>query len=235
MKQIKKLRVGDEVFEQMKKNIIDGIWKSGEKIPGENDLCKMLGVSRVSVREAIHRLVGMGVLEIKRGEGTFISEVISEDAFNSFLSFLMVEQVDFKEVLEFRRILDLGGVVLAARNSNEEDINLFHKLSEKLKNNVGNDKDFSKTDLEFHTAIALASKNKLLIKVTAILHDLLHKTMDQSIKSTGYEAGIKYHSTITDAISKHDEKEALKQMSLHYDEMIERTNNVDYKISTGNI
>ena len=78
---IEKKRVSDEVFEQMKNNIVSGEWAPGARIPGELELVELFQVSRVSVREAIHRLVGMGVLTIRRGEGTFVSEILPSDYF----------------------------------------------------------------------------------------------------------------------------------------------------------
>ena len=57
IEKVERVNVGDQVFEQMKRLILSGEWKSGERIPGENELVRLFGVSRVSVR-GDHRHTG---------------------------------------------------------------------------------------------------------------------------------------------------------------------------------
>ena len=73
MEPILRQRVEDIVYEKLLTNIRENVWKSGEKIPSENDLCTLLGVSRVSVRSAIQRLKALGLLEVKHGKGSFVA------------------------------------------------------------------------------------------------------------------------------------------------------------------
>jgi GntR family transcriptional regulator, transcriptional repressor for pyruvate dehydrogenase complex len=67
--------LSDKIVDQIKECIISGEWKPGERIPSENDLTKQLNVSRISVRDAIQRLIGMGVLKVRVGEGTFVTDL----------------------------------------------------------------------------------------------------------------------------------------------------------------
>ena len=68
IKPIKRKDISEEVLEQLKYNIISGAWPPGTKIPSELELAKLFNVSRVSIREAIHRLMGMGVLTVRKGD-----------------------------------------------------------------------------------------------------------------------------------------------------------------------
>ena len=69
---IKKESIGEQVLAQMKEQILNGEWKEGMKIPSENQLCDTFGVSRVTVRQAIQKLVAQGLLETRLGEGSYV-------------------------------------------------------------------------------------------------------------------------------------------------------------------
>ena len=69
MQIVQKRKIDDLVYEQLMTNIRTGVWKSGEKIPAEPELCTILGVSRVTLRSAIQRLRSLGLVEVKQGEG----------------------------------------------------------------------------------------------------------------------------------------------------------------------
>ena len=161
---IEKKRVSDEVFEQMKNNIVSGEWAPGARIPGELELVELFQVSRVSVREAIHRLVGMGVLTIRRGEGTFVSEILPSDYFDALLPILMIERPNAIDMLEFRNIIEVESAKLAAKRANDKDIDRMAGIIKKMEDSQGDKDVFSAQDLNFHYAMAIATHNKLLSK-----------------------------------------------------------------------
>jgi GntR family transcriptional repressor for pyruvate dehydrogenase complex len=178
---IKQKRISDEVFEQMKEHIISGDWAPGKKIPGELELVELFNVSRVSVREAIHRLVGMGVLTIRRGEGTFVTEMLPENYMNALLPILMIEGSSFSEMLEFRAIIEVESARLAARRADEQDFYRMEEVLQVMERCKGNNREFAKADLNFHVAVAMATHNSVIIKVNAIIHDMLKKMMEEIV------------------------------------------------------
>jgi len=214
---IERKRISDEVFEQMKEHIISGEWAPGTKIPGELELVDLFKVSRVSVREAIHRLVGMGVLVIKRGEGTFVSELIPSDYFDTLLPILAIERTNVLEMLEFRNIIEVESARLASKRADEQDIQRMANIILKMEESQGDKQLFSTQDLSFHYALAIATHNNVIIKVNAILSDMLEKTMEEIVGLTGYEGGIYYHKKILEAIKNKDEKLSAELMKEHID------------------
>ncbi len=222
IKKIIKKRISDEVLAQMERQIIDGDWKSGDKIPAEMELTKLFGVSRVSVREAIHRLVGMGVLSIKRGEGTFVNQVMPSDYFKSLLPALMIDDVSLFEILEFRKIVEIQSAYLAAQKRDDKDIKILEDILNQMKNKSIKVKEFAKFDLDFHTQIAISTHNTIIIRVNAILHDLLETAMDEIVKATGFEDGIYYHKKMLSAIKDKDEILAQDIMKEHIQKTIEK-------------
>jgi GntR family transcriptional repressor for pyruvate dehydrogenase complex len=214
---IEKKRVSDEVFEQMKNNIVSGEWAPGARIPGELELVELFQVSRVSVREAIHRLVGMGVLTIRRGEGTFVSEILPSDYFDALLPILMIERPNAIDMLEFRNIIEVESAKLAAKRANDKDIDRMAGIIKKMEDSQGDKDVFSAQDLNFHYAMAIATHNNVIIKVNAILSDMLKKSMEEIVGLTGYEGGIYYHKKILDAIRNKDSELSAALMKEHID------------------
>ena len=231
---IKQRRISDEVFEQIKENIISGEWGPGKKIPGELELVESFGVSRVSVRDAIHRLVGMGILSIRRGEGTYVTEVFPENYFNALLPVLMIDGASLLEMLEFRAMIEVESARLASRRADERDIELMAEILNNMDKSKGNNREFAAEDLNFHTSLALATHNSVIIKVNAIVHDMLKKAMEEIVDLTGYEGGLYYHKKILEAIANKHEDEAAELMREHIDVTINKVSVIkDNKMKQG--
>jgi len=222
MHPVKKKKVVDDVLEQMKSQIIAGNWSSGTKIPGEMELTRIFGVSRVSIREAIHRLAGMGILSIRHGDGTYISEILPKDYFNALLPALLIEAVSLGELLEFREMVEVESAKHAATRATTEDIQLMRDILEAMKRQEGNHLGFATEDLNFHTALALATHNSVIVKVNAIMHDMLKKAMEEIVVLTGFQGGMHYHSRILDAVVQHDPETAMTVMREHIRTTIDR-------------
>lgn len=215
IKPIVQKRVSDEVLDQIKEHIISGEWAPGAKIPGEMELTGLFGVSRVSVREAINRLVGMGVLSIRRGEGTYVSEILPKDYFNALLPFLMIGKASTREMLEFRAMVEIESAGLAAQRATPEDIGRMKDILADMEKYQGDYKRFAAEDLNFHTALALATQNSVVVKVNAIVHDMLRTAMEEIVSRTGFKDGLYYHGRILDAIIAKNETAAAEIMKEH--------------------
>ncbi len=216
IEKVERVNVGDQVFEQMKRLILSGEWKSGERIPGENELVRLFGVSRVSVRAAIHQLVGMGVLLVRHGEGTFVAaDPVGGRIQSLLLQQMLLSQAQLREVLEFRLMTEVGSARLAARNATQADIVLLRACEAALRK-AGNDPDaFARCDLEYHNTLALVSGNSLMVRVTAVIQDIYSRAMLETIRLRGLEVGRYNHTPITDAIQAHDGEKAAALMEAH--------------------
>jgi GntR family transcriptional repressor for pyruvate dehydrogenase complex len=91
-----------QVYVKLKEKLLSGEWKSGEKLPSENELCKIFGVSRVTVRAAVQQLEILGLLEICHGGGTFVRDFSSIDAAGAFHPLIQINKnQDIITVLEY--------------------------------------------------------------------------------------------------------------------------------------
>ena len=92
-------RRDDIVYKQLLDNIKAGVWKSGDKLPTENELSKELNVSRVTIRAALQRLRSIGLVESKHGKGTFVCP--NEDLFDytGFSDTINLTAKEYKEIV----------------------------------------------------------------------------------------------------------------------------------------
>ena len=217
---IVKKSVPDEIAERIKQGIIHKEWLPGEKIPGELELSKLFNVSRVTVREAIASLCGLGVLSARRGEGTFVAEVLPNSYLSTLLPMLMIDGGSMDEILELREIIEVESVGYAAQRADEADIRVMEASIKRMEKSKGNDREFAVADLDFHTAIAQATHNSAVIKVVGLLHDMLQAAMVEIIKVMGYTGGLYYHRQILEAIKEKDGTKAKIIMRKHIEETI---------------
>lgn len=230
IKPVNNKSVSQEILEQIKDHIISGEWGPGTKIPGELELVELFGASRISVRGAISQLVGMGILSIRRGEGTFVSEVYPKDYFNALLPVLMINRVDLMEILEFREMMESESARAAARRSESSDIDRMKKIIESMHKVEGDYTKFAIEDVNFHTALALATHNSVVIKVNAIIHDMLKNAMEEIVTITGFQGGLYYHKKILEAIIEKNEEAAAQFMREHIRTTINKVKEIKHDL-----
>ena len=209
--------VTGKIAHYIRKNIRNGNWTVGEKIPSENQLCEELGVSRVSVRSALQQFIALGILESVHGKGTFL---ISDDL-SAFYS--NVEEpaptIDatetMKQILEFRSIVEPAICAQVAQTASPELIAKLEGYLKTMKASVGRCEEFINADVAFHMEIINACGNAYTI---AIMNETFQRRANLGkmlILSTGYYGGIYYHGILLDAFRKHDVKRARVMMEEH--------------------
>jgi len=131
-KPIRPKRISDQVFEQLKDLIFKGHLKPGEKMMTERDLAQALGVSRPTVREAINKLVNLGVVEHRQGQGTFVKSPSDDSEKNPLAAIISDPEFDLVELLEVRLGLECNAATLAAQRATEEDIRALRSCLEDM-------------------------------------------------------------------------------------------------------
>ena len=222
MEEAKKHTTDSEaIFEALKERIIAGEWKPGEQIPSENKLCQMTGASRVTVRSAIQRLSSLGLVESRRGSGTFVCELSGEQHLNSVLPYFVLSQPDRISMFEFRRIIETEGAALAALRADSEQIAAMHEATRKMAAATTTE-EITQYDLEFHHLIMQGSRNSFLVKVFEVLQDTYFALLHENVTRMG-STGAAYHQMITVAIESHDAELARLLMQKHLGNTIRAT------------
>ena len=223
LKPITKKSVRDQVFWQLRDQILRRIWPPGSKLPSEHELSRTMGVSRVSIREGIQHLVSLGILETRHGEGTFVRELGSGQVhFNALLPLLVLDDIDILQVLEYRRIVEKGAAALAAERATDQDLVEMEAVYEQMVQVRDNVAEFARADLEFHLVLAKATGNPVIIKVNNVLRSILEISMENIVSTLGMEDGLHYHRLIIDAILARDAQAAEGIMQEHVDRTIVR-------------
>ena len=197
--------IREQVFDQLLSQITTGKWKPGEKIPSENELTNIMGVSRISVREAIQKLAAMDLVETYRGKGTFVKEFTTNNYLKSLTPMLLMTPGDILFVVEYRRILEVGIIDLYTRNTTERDIVFLARTLDKMKQYYRtNLKKYTKYDLEFHMKLYEMTGNPFIIKISNLIYDILSAAMKEAVTERGAEEGIDFHSKMLEYIKTGD-------------------------------
>jgi GntR family transcriptional repressor for pyruvate dehydrogenase complex len=215
MKPVKRMSVSNQVFEQLRDSIIQGKWTPGTKIPSENELTRMLGVSRITIREALQKLATLGLVETKQGEGTYVKALSAGIYMNSLIPLFLLDKTETLQVLEYRKIIEVGTAGLAAERANQDDIAKLQKIMDNMKKVKDDVEQFAAKDLEFHLALAEITKNSVIIKVNNIIKDILSVSMSDIVRTLGNSDGLYYHKKIIDAIKRKDKELAEQLMEEH--------------------
>jgi GntR family transcriptional regulator, transcriptional repressor for pyruvate dehydrogenase complex len=219
---VKKESVRNQVFEQLKDNVLRRTWAPGSKLPSENELAASMGVSRVSVREGIRSLVALGLLESRQGEGTFVKEFSGEIYLNALFPLLALDKTGIFHVLEYRRVMERGTVAIVVEKATDEIIAKLEASYEAMVRLKDDIPAFAHADLDFHLALAEATGNPIIAKVNNIIKDILGVSMEGIVESLGVRDGLYYHRKILDAIKARDSAKAESLMAEHIVRTMER-------------
>lgn len=186
LKKMDRSSVVQYVIDSLTNAVINGELKPGDRIPTEMELSEQLGVARNSVREAVKILVYLGVLEIRRADGTFVCNGFSESLINPMIYGIILNQQNTQELNELRAMMETGVLRLAIQKCNDEELQNLHKRLEDLKEaiyaeNADVEKVFS-MDNAFHDTITEMAHNSMVSKLNSIALLLTNATRLNSIR-----------------------------------------------------
>lgn len=224
LKRIKTESLRSQVYVQLKSMLMEGVWKAGEKLPSENELCETLGVSRVTVRAAIQQLEILGLIETRHGGGNFVMDFSSIGAMNAFHRLIQVgENQDIITVLEYRKIVEKGTIGLVVHKITPKDIEYLeetYSMMASLAGKSASDQQASADHL-FHYRLAEISQNPIIKKVYEIINVILSAAMVDVVDLLGTEMGLRYHRKLIDALKSGDRALCEDLMDAHIEETIQ--------------
>jgi len=177
MEKIQKKKVDELVYEQLFSNIRDGIWKEGDKIPSEPELCNELGISRVTLRSSIQRLQSIGLLNVWQGRGTFVTSPNDMLSFSDFSGVLDLTEKEFNEISSLREALEPTSIRLILAQGKDADIHAVETAYFAMKKAFENFdyEEYTQQDYQFHAATIIASRNDVFIQILNIFHNQYFK------------------------------------------------------------
>ena len=213
---IERKRLADQIIERLAQMIAVGDLQPGEKLPSEPELMKKFGVGRSSVREAVGALSLIGLVTVRPGHGTHVTES-TEEAYSKPIGLMLnAGKGKIRELIQARIELERVIVRLAAENATVEDIAEIKRYHYMLKPPLGVGRKAIRADLAFHIAIAKASHNSVLDRFLSELRQPMKHWMEQKAKHDwGYEKVFEQHEAIVDAIEKRDGNRAQDSLWEH--------------------
>jgi GntR family transcriptional repressor for pyruvate dehydrogenase complex len=211
------MRVTDDAIERIKAMLLNGELKPGDKLPREVDLAERLGLSRNSLREAVKALTLIRVLDVRQGDGTYVTS-LDPSLLMETMSFVVDLHQD-STVLEFfevRRILEPAATAIAATRMTDSGVAELAQLLESLGPDPTLD-ELVANDLQFHRRIAEATDNKVLCTLSESLTGPLQRariwrglTQGDAVSQT-----LEQHWSIQRAIAAHDPELARSLATMH--------------------
>ncbi len=207
--------------EQLKNQIlVEKKYKVGQKLPNENELSLNLGISRSTLRESIRILVAEGVLEVQRGNGTFVANQLNREAKQN-IGFRSTSntKVTLRDLYEARLIFEPEAAALACKRATDEEIKEILRLGKAcqeliLKNPTG--KERVSSEAAFHGAIVKACHNDFLSQFVPILNETIEKTFDLKINlEVIAEDAYKDHILIMNFLEKRDAQALKSAVTIH--------------------
>lgn len=188
---------------------------AGEKLPNEVELSQQLGVSRATLREAIRALATQGVLEVRRGRGTFVSEQV--DQVEDF-GFSTLEQVrgQLRDLFEVRAIFEPEMSALACARATGEELADILAHGESVERRIQAGEDRTQADREFHAAIVRATHNEFMMRLLPIIN----QAVETAIVSGDHgeqlaEDTLRDHALLMEFFRKRDPEGARYAMAIH--------------------
>lgn len=175
MRPLDNTSVVDRIVDRLIMAIMNRELLPGQKIPTEKELCESLRVGRNSVREAIKVMVAMGVLKIRRSEGTFVTEGFSERMLDPMVYGLILAGGDSLAVVELRQLFETGILRLAIAKRTEEDLATLRQAFEKMQRTMldnPTEQSLLEEDLKFHRILTSIVRNPLVDKISVVIERL---------------------------------------------------------------
>ncbi|MCG8643200.1 MAG: FadR family transcriptional regulator [Desulfobacterales bacterium] len=213
--------LSDVVASQIIKLIQEQDLKVGDKLPSEPNLTKALGIGRTSVREAIKKLEGLGLLTSRQGYGVILNEVTIETLFKGqdkslLLEFVEITQKDVSDWLELRFLIESEASRLAAERIDTAGLKKLENVILAADNSLGSTHEFAKYDTEFHNIIVSASQNNIYGLVHNLIRDLFFRQRESGAHIEGaMETVVGDHKRIFEAIKSRDSHGAEDAMRKH--------------------
>jgi GntR family transcriptional repressor for pyruvate dehydrogenase complex len=216
-------RVSADIVEQIKRAIQDGRLTPGDQLPSERELTKQLGVSRVSVRDALRMLEAYGLIEVRVGArgGAFVTAPAPNLVGEGMAHMLLLASVAPSDVTELRLIFELALLPLACERRTEEDLEELDVICDRAEATLQAGTYDVALSAEFHTRLAEATHNTAIALFAESFQGLLLASLRhaQRVAPEMGKAGLLEHRAIVDAIRARDADAARTIMSEH----LERT------------
>ena len=218
LKPVSRTTLSEQVAMQLASELTGGRWKPGEKLPSEAELCKAFNVGRSTLREALKSLAFIGLIRMRAGGGSYVSEQPSKYLDGPlFAKGVLNTEKDITDLSDARILLETEVAGLCAQRATDQDLAALHDILKQMKTAIEQGGDgFRQLDLGFHLAIAMGSKNQVLSEMLRHIREALQELITKSLLlPAGTDMAYKQHREIFEAMKQRSPARARKAMRSH--------------------
>ena len=187
----------------------------GHVLPPERELVQLYAVGRSSIREALRMLESKGVIR-SQGNGAFAVAEFRNPLDNSLDFLIAVDEVDYGELFEVRRILEGEAAALAATRRRRPQLALLDAAVEEMEAGLSSEEQFIAADLRFHLTVAAATRNRVIVHLMDAIRTRLQRSLSSAYHIAGSpERAVEMHRLITESIAARHPEQARQLMQEH--------------------
>jgi GntR family transcriptional repressor for pyruvate dehydrogenase complex len=217
---IPRTRVPDEIANRIRTLIVDGTFTPDHPLPSERALAQRMRVSRGSVRDAIRRLEVVGLLEARHGQGTFLRELSVDNLVTPMASVLTFNRTRQADLMDVRRMFEPAVAGMAATRATPSDLQEIERILGAQRRKVQSGKPTIDEDTAFHTAVARATHNPVIVGIMETLNDLLVESRARALQRRGRPLrSVRGHAAVVQALRRQDANRAAAAMRTHIDQI----------------
>lgn len=218
----KHMKLSEQTSARLYERIMEErVYAPGSKLPNENELSEELKVSRTTLREAISFLVAQGVLEIRRGKGTFVTEDLSASGLDLTSLSGLRSRERARDLFEMRLIFEPATVALACQRATDEELQQIQRKAERVEQVAAEGGDWPQADQEFHWAIIRASHNEYMRRLYPIINSAVNEIMQLAPnRKQMEETALADNRLILEFLLNRDGEGASYAMSIHMKHLI---------------
>ncbi len=214
-------RLFEQIVVQIEARILAGDLKKGDQLPPERELADQFKVSRTAVREAVKILREKGLIEIRPGRGTFVTDDTPQVMRQSLGLLMKIGSADgYANLIEVREILESEIAALAATRMTDECAAAMQEAYLTMEAAFDNADLFIEADLDFHLALAEATLNPLIPALLDTIVDILREQLKRAaLVVGGLHRSQFHHKKILEAVIRHDPLAARQAMRDHLEQV----------------
>src|SRR5215211_5104606 len=206
-------RLYEQVADQISTWITENGLRPGDRLPPERELAQRLGVSRATLSQALVALEVIGVVVVRHGDGTVLTERART---GPVIEAIRAHADRLPEIIEARDALESKLAALAAARRTDADLAAIRAALEEMERDIEAGGRGVEADELFHGAITAAARSELLTQMMAAIHDLIRETRLESLSQPGRpRESLAGHRRVADAIAAGDPEAAAQAMHEH--------------------
>lgn len=228
--------LADQVAKRVAQLIIEQGLRPGDTLPAEGALASKFNVSKPVVREGLSQLVGLGLIESRKGSVATVKRLTGKPLEAYFSFAVRQDPQGLRQAIELRRVLEEHVVTVAASQATDEDIHKLRRCLGHLYITRDLDEEWAVADAEFHSQILEIAQNPTLGRILTAVNGALWETVS-GVRAMHHPpdtlASYKRHEAIFEALEARDPVAARTAMSAHFEAMNDAVDRLSQRFENG--